>query len=122
MSRASRSDRISRWAGPVRLAAGLIFVGAGIAKFAFNAGEVRAFDRYGLPAPHAFVVLIGIVEILGGALLMAGVVIRPTAAVLAAVMVAAIALSGIGQGEVVPSLTVAPVLLAAMLFLIWAER
>jgi uncharacterized membrane protein YphA (DoxX/SURF4 family) len=122
MSRASPSERKLQRARPVRLTAGLIFVAAGIAKFAFNAGEVRAFDRYGLPAPHAFVVLIGIVETLGGALLIAGVLTRPTAVVLAAVMVGAIALSGIGQGEVLPSLTLAPVLLAAMLFLLWNEK
>ena len=34
-------------------------------------------------------------------------------------MVGAIALSGIGHGDVVPSLTLAPVLLAATLFLLW---
>ena len=34
-------------------------------------------------------------------------------------MVAAIALSGIGEGEVLPSLTLAPLLLVGMILLIW---
>lgn len=111
---------MARWAQPVRWIAGVAFVLAGIAKFAFNAGEVSAFDRYGLPWPHAFVVLIGIIEIAGGVLLLIGLLTRPTALILAAVMVGAIVVSGIGQGEVLPSLTVAPALLAAMLFLLWS--
>jgi putative oxidoreductase len=104
----------------VRWIAGISFVLAGLAKFAFNAGEVSAFDRYGLPWPHAFVVMIGIVEIAGGVLLLIGLATRPTALILAAVMVGAIVVSGIGQEEVVPSLTAAPALLVAMLFLLWS--
>lgn len=111
---------MGRWAQPVRWIGGVAFVIAGIPKFAFNAGEVSAFDRYGLPWPHAFVILIGVIEIVGGALLLLGRATRPTALVLAAVMVGAIVVSGLGQGEVVPSLTVAPLLLAAMLFLLWS--
>jgi uncharacterized membrane protein YphA (DoxX/SURF4 family) len=38
---------------------------------------------------------------------------------LAGNMLGAIVVSGIGEGEVLPSLTLAPVLLAAMLFLLW---
>jgi putative oxidoreductase len=110
---------MARWAQPVRLVAGFIFVLGGIAKFAANGLEVRAFENFGLPLPHAFVVLIGVLEIAGGALLMIGVLTRPTAAVLAAIMVGAIALSGVGHGDVVPSLTLAPALLAAALFLLW---
>jgi putative oxidoreductase len=109
-----------RWAQPVRWIAGIAFVLAGIAKFAFNAGEVSAFDRYGLPWPHAFVAMIGVVEIAGGALLLIGLATRPAALILGAVMVGAIVVSGIGQGEVVPSLTAAPALLVAMLFLLWS--
>jgi putative oxidoreductase len=111
---------MGRWAQPVRRIAGVAFIVAGLPKFAFNAGEVSAFDRYGLPWPHAFVIVIGVVEIAGGILLLLGRATRPTALVLAAVMIGAIVVSGFGQGEVVPSLTVAPLLLAAMLYLVWA--
>jgi putative oxidoreductase len=112
---------MARWAQPVHLVAGFIFILGGIAKFAANGLEVRAFASFGLPFPHVFVVLIGVIEIAGGVLLMMGVFTRPTALVLAAVMVGAIAFSGIGHGDVVPSLTLAPLLLAATLFLLWVE-
>lgn len=111
---------MARWVPIVRWTAGAVFVIAGIAKFAFHTGELHAFERYGLPAPEAFVALIGIVEIGGGVLLLFGLLTRSTAVVLAGVMIGAIALSGIGQGEAIPSLTLAPALLAAMLFLLWA--
>jgi putative oxidoreductase len=111
-----------RWAQLVRWIAGIVFVLAGLAKFAFNAGEVSAFDRYGLPWPHLFVAMIGFVEIAGGVLLLLGLLTRPTTLILAGVMVGAIVVSGIGQGEVVPSLTLAPALLVAMLFLLWTGR
>ncbi len=110
---------MARWAQPVHLAAGFVFILGGIAKFVANGLEVRAFESFGLPVPHVFVVLIGIIEIGGGILLMVGALTRPTAAVLGAVMVGAIALSGIGHGDVIPSLTLAPVLLVATLFLFW---
>ncbi len=109
---------MDRWTPSVRLFAGAAFVIAGIPKFAANAWEVRAFESFGLPWPHASVILIGLVEIVGGVLLLSDRLTRPTALVLAAVMVGAIAVSGIGHGDVVPSLTVAPLLLAAMLLLL----
>jgi putative oxidoreductase len=112
---------MARWEPIVRWTTGVVFVIAGIAKFAFHTGELHAFERYGLPAPAAFVALIGVVEIAGGVLLLLGLLTRWTALVLASVMVGAIVLSGIGQGEVIPSLTLAPALLAAMLFLLWAS-
>jgi uncharacterized membrane protein YphA (DoxX/SURF4 family) len=109
---------MDRWTTPVRLLAGLAFVIAGIPKFAANAWEIRAFESFGLPWPDAFVILIGAIEIVGGLLLLADRLTRPTALLLAAVMVGAIVSSGIGHGDVVPSLTVAPLLLAAALFLL----
>jgi uncharacterized membrane protein YphA (DoxX/SURF4 family) len=111
---------MDRWTTSVRLLSGAAFVVAGIPKFAANAWEVRAFESFGLPWPHALVILIGAVEIAGGALLLADRLTRPTALVLAAIMLGAIVFSGVGHGDVVPSLTVAPLLLAATLFLLWA--
>jgi uncharacterized membrane protein YphA (DoxX/SURF4 family) len=109
---------MDRWTSPVRLLTGLAFDIAGLPKFVAHNWEARAFDSFGLPWPHAFVILIGVVEIGGGVLLLCDRLTRPTALVLAVVMVGAIVFSGIGHGDVVPSLTVAPLLLAATLFLL----
>jgi len=54
----------------------------------------------------------------GGALLVAGRWLRLAALALAGDMVGAIVVAGIGSGNVVPSLTLAPVLLVAMIYLI----
>jgi putative oxidoreductase len=102
----------------LRLAAGTVFVLFGIGKFTSHASEVASFTTYGLPSPDAFVYAIGVVEVVGGVLLMAGLLTRIAALVLGGDMIAAIILSGIGQGELV-SLTLAPVQLAGMLLLLW---
>lgn len=104
----------------VRLLSGLVFVAFGIGKFVAHQHEVEAFERYGLPAPELFVYAVGALEVLGGALLIAGLLTRLVALLLAANMVGAIVVSGVGEGEVLPSLTLAPLLLAAMLYLAWA--
>jgi putative oxidoreductase len=110
-----------RWERPVRWLSGAIFVIFGIGKFSSHGHEVASFQTYGLPSPDAFVYLVGTLEIVGGALLIAGLLVRPVAMVLAGNMVGAIAVSGVGQGEAWPSLTLAPALLVAMLFLLWGK-
>jgi putative oxidoreductase len=105
----------------VRVAAGAVFVVFGAGKFVNHASEVASFDSYGLPAPDAFVYAIGALEIVGGLLLIAGVAVALAALALAGDMVGAIVLSGIKEGEII-SLTLAPALLAAMLFLLWRRR
>jgi putative oxidoreductase len=111
--------KISGWPQAVRLLSGLIFVGAGVPKFAWHSWETGHFRTYGLPFPDAFVFAIGFLEIAGGIALLAGFQVRATALLLGAIMVGAIVTSGIGQGEWVPSLTLAPALLAAMVYLLW---
>jgi putative oxidoreductase len=103
----------------LRVAGAVVFVVFGIAKFSAHGDEVASFEQYGLPSPDAFVYAIGVLEIVGGLLLLAGLLTRPVALVLAGDMVGAIVVSGIGQNEVV-SLTVAPAELVVMLVLIWA--
>jgi putative oxidoreductase len=66
-----------------------------------------------------FLVVIGVIEVVGGALVMTGVLVRPAALVLAGNMVGAIIVSGIAKGEPI-SLTLAPAELVAMLVLLWA--
>jgi putative oxidoreductase len=101
----------------IRIVAGLVFVGAGTAKFAFNDGEVSAFESFHLPLAELFVAAVGVAEILGGLAFVANYLVRPAAALMAAIMLGAIVVSGIGHGDVIPSLTLAPLLLAASLFL-----
>ena len=105
-----------------RIAAGVVFVVFGIGKFSQHASEVASFDKYGLPSPDAFVYVIGVVEIVGGLLLVLGLLTPFVALVMAGDMVGAIALSGIKEGEVLPSLTLAPALLVVMLLLLRDSR
>jgi putative oxidoreductase len=101
-----------------RLVGGAVFVAFGVGKFTSHASELASFESYGLPAPEAFVYAIGVIEIVGGALLIAGLATRLAALVLAGDMVGAIVVSGIAKGEMV-SLTVAPAELVLCLFLLW---
>jgi putative oxidoreductase len=102
----------------LRIAAGLVFVVFGAGKFVAHADEVDSFRSYGLPAPDVVVYLIGVLELAGGALLVFGLLVRPVAALLACNMAVAIVVSGIKEGEVFPSLTLAPALLVVMLLLL----
>ena len=111
----TRSLDLARWAS------GLVFVAFGIGKFVNHAAEAVSFDGYGLPAPGTVAYVIGIVEIAGGALLLAGVGVRPAALVLAGNMATAIVVSGFAKGELI-SLTLAPALLLVMILLVLFER
>jgi putative oxidoreductase len=73
---ATRAD--APWAiAFVRATVGAIFVSEGIQKFLFaeQLGEGR-FARIGIPAPSVLAPFVGIVEVLGGALLVVGLVTR----------------------------------------------
>jgi putative oxidoreductase len=104
-----------------RVAAGVVFVVFGIGKFTQHAREVDSFRTYGLPAPDAFVTAIGVLEIVGGLMLIFGLLIPLAALALAGDMVGAIVVSGIAEGEWI-SLTLAPALLLLMLLLLRDER
>jgi uncharacterized membrane protein YphA (DoxX/SURF4 family) len=110
-----RRDRRASW---VALTAGAIFVVAGLVKFAFHHWELDAFRSFGLPWPGALEIFAGVLETLGGALLALRRCVVPTAALLAVTMIVAIVSSGIGHGDVIPSLTLAPALLVMMLYLL----
>jgi uncharacterized membrane protein YphA (DoxX/SURF4 family) len=112
----------NRWRRGVRLLAGAVYAGAGTPKFFAHGWEAGHFRTYGLPFPDAFVYMIGAIEIIGGLALIADLAVRPFALLLGAVMVGAIVTSGIGQGEWIPSLTLAPALLVASVYLAWAPR
>jgi uncharacterized membrane protein YphA (DoxX/SURF4 family) len=120
----SRSPRGWLELALARLAPAVVFVGFGVAKFTSHASETASFDKYGLPHPGAFAYVIGVVEIVGGLMLLYRRTVPLAALVLTADMVGAIAVSGIGRGEMV-SYTLAPALLIAMLWLLaagWRTR
>jgi uncharacterized membrane protein YphA (DoxX/SURF4 family) len=116
-----RSPSTRRWAAAIRWSAAAVFVAFGAGKFINHASELASFRHYALPAPDVFVYLIGVLEISGGLLLASGRLVRLAALALAADMVGAIVVSGIGRGEDI-SLTLAPALLLAMIFLVWKGR
>jgi putative oxidoreductase len=103
----------------LRIVSGGVFVAFGLGKFINHSSELASFEAYGLPAPGVFVVLIGVIELVGGMLVLAGIRTRPAALVLAGDMVGAIVVSGVAKGEII-SLTLAPAELVAMLVLLWA--
>ena len=103
----------------VRLAAGGIFIGFGLSKFTHHAKEARSFARYGLPDADVFAYATGTLELTLGIALVLGLVTRLTALGLAGNMVGAIATGGRVDGGFV-NLVLAPILLVAMLFLVWA--
>ncbi len=101
----------------IAIATGVVFVIAGLPKFFAFRWEVENFIRFGLPAPEVWVVAAGVIEIGGGALLIARRWVMASSLLLAATMAVAIVVSGIGRGDVIPSLTLAPALLAACVYL-----
>jgi uncharacterized membrane protein YphA (DoxX/SURF4 family) len=77
----------------VRGAAGLTFLVSGALKFLYeNQGVVR-FTKIGLPAPGALATFVGLVEVLGGLLLLVGLFARAAALVLAFDMLVALAVT-----------------------------
>ncbi len=107
----------------VRILTGIAFVIGGLPKFVAFGWELDAFERFGLPAAEVWVIAAGVIEIAGGVALLANRAVVLSALALAATMVVAIAVSGIKEGDVIPSLTVAPLLLAGCLYILktrWA--
>jgi uncharacterized membrane protein YphA (DoxX/SURF4 family) len=102
----------------VAVVAGVVFFFAGLVKFVFHHWELNAFRSFGLPFPSALEIFAGVIEIVGGVFLALRRCVAPVAVLLSITMVVAIGASGIGHGDVIPSLTLAPVLLLAMLYLL----
>ena len=110
--------RGERKSARVAMYAGAIFVVAGLVKFVFHHWELHAFRDFGLPWPAALEIFAGVLETLGGVLLVWRRCIVPVAFLLAVTMIVATVSSGILHGDVIPSLTLAPALLLAMLYLL----
>jgi uncharacterized membrane protein YphA (DoxX/SURF4 family) len=103
----------------VRLAAGAVFVGFSFGKFVRHEAERDALDRYGIPFADTATYLVGGLELVCGTALILGLLVRPSAVLLACNMVGAITTAGRVEGGPV-HLILAPSLLACMLFLLWA--
>lgn len=102
----------------VAILTGIVFIPAGLVKFAFHHWELHAFEEFGLPWPFALELLAGVLETVGGVLLIARRLVVPISVLLCATMLVAIGASGISHDDVIPSLTLAPALLLALLFLL----
>ena len=100
---------------------GLVFVAAGLVKFAFHTWELKAFRDFGIPAASVMEPIVGVLETLGGVLLLTRTLIAPTAFVLAVIMLVAFVTGGLIHASPIPSDTLAPVLLAGMVYLMRTE-
>ncbi len=109
------TDRSAR---RVAIATGAVFIVAALPKFLAFGWERDNFERFGLPAPAAWVIAAGVIELAGGLALITDRFVVAAAAALAVTMGVAIVSSGILQGDVIPSLTVAPALLAALVYVL----
>jgi uncharacterized membrane protein YphA (DoxX/SURF4 family) len=115
-----RTHGAAAWATTaIRVITGVLFVTFSLGKFVDHAHETTDFDHYGIPAPEVATYLVGTLELVCGALLVVGLLTRPAAFLLAGNMVGAIATAGRVDGGSF-NLGVAPTLLVAMLFLLWA--
>ena len=102
----------------VAIVTGVFFVFSGLPKFIAFHWEVGNFTRFGLSPPEAWVIAAGVIEMVGGALLVARRGVRAASVVLAVTMAVAIVVSGVRRGDVIPSLTLAPLLCGACLYLL----
>lgn len=94
-------DRCARFATlPLRVALAAVFILHGLPKLQNSAQFADFFAAAGIPAPHITVLLVGLAEVVGGALLLAGIFVRVAAAVLALIMVGAIVTVSFAKGFV----------------------
>jgi putative oxidoreductase len=103
----------------VRVVTGVFSISVSISKFTEHSTEVADFHRYGVPIPEVAVYVVGAVELIGGIALALGLLTRLAALLLAGDMIGAISTAGRVDGGSF-NLGVAPTLLVAMLFLVWA--
>lgn len=102
-----------------RVLAGAVFVLVSIGKFTRHEEYLQEFGSYGLPESSLLVYLVGLLELGGGLALIAGFLTRLAALGLALNMAGAIGTAGVQVGGPI-HLGLAPALLVAMVFLLWA--
>jgi uncharacterized membrane protein YphA (DoxX/SURF4 family) len=119
VDQALREDRAALWVARV---VGAVFVPAGLVKFVAYGWELDAFERFGLPVAAAWVIAAGLVEVGGAISLLAVRGVAVFVPLLIVTMAVAVGVSGVAAGDVIPSLTLAPLLLAGLLFIAWRLR
>ena len=97
------SGRLRRVTAVVRIAAGVVFVLFGVVKFIVPEYELAEFVRFGFPNVVAIVYLVGLLEIVGGLMLVVGLLTRLAAAALALNMAGAVLTAGIYGRRADPS-------------------
>ncbi|MEJ7599924.1 MAG: DoxX family protein [Kofleriaceae bacterium] len=112
------------WVGPLlaRLTLGLVFVTAGWGKLHNLDHVTQFFESLDIPAPQASATLVSWVELVGGALLIAGLATRVAALFLVAVMAVAIGTAKLPELHGIIDLvtTIEVVYLAAFVWLVVA--
>jgi len=113
------SSRLS-WLPPLiaRLVLGVAFLRTGWGKLHSLDSVAQFFASLGIPAPSFHAVLVGGTELVGGALLIAGLGTRLAAAPLAVTMIVATATAQWPQAESIADLT-ATIELAYLALLVW---
>jgi putative oxidoreductase len=103
----------------VRALVGIILVAVSISKFTRHATLVESFERYGVPAPDLTVYLAGIIELLGGLALIAGLAVRAVGVVVVVHFAVALATAGPVETDL-HHVALPSVLLVAVAFLVWS--
>lgn len=103
----------------IRVCTGLAFVFFGTVKFLITQYEVTEFVKFGFPDSAVLVYLVGLLEVGAGLMVLLGLGTRLASLALAIVMAGAILTAGLTVGGPF-HLGVAPALLAASLYLLWA--
>jgi putative oxidoreductase len=101
----------------LRVALGIEFVQAGGGKFLNHDTYVERFRRWELPEPSAFSYAVGALEVTAGLLLVAGLLVRPAALLLAGNMVGAVSTAGRidgGQDLVLPPILFVTLVIVAL--------
>ncbi len=106
-------------AAPVRIVMGVVCIAVSISKFIRHADLVASFEDYGIPNADRAVTLAGIIELVGGVLLVAGLMTRVVALILS--LHFAVALGTGGRYELDAfHMGLGTLMLFGCFFLIWA--
>jgi putative oxidoreductase len=78
----------------LRIAVGVVFIGAGVQKLSDRATATAHFDHWGLPSPSTFSAIVAVVEVVCGLLVLLGLATRLGALILCIDMLGAVATAG----------------------------
>jgi uncharacterized membrane protein YphA (DoxX/SURF4 family) len=84
----------------LRIAVGVVFIGAGVQKLSHRATATAHFHHWGLPSPSTFSAVVSVLEIVCGLLLVLGLATRLAALILCVDMLGAVATAGRVDGGV----------------------